>query len=105
MKQSLRNQLVKLLTENPKLDVITLVGYEVVCSDEHNWWQAEIESVKIEFYAKLNGVDGPVSYHSEKEFRAAFEERYEDYCDDKDYMEYLYDQHPKKQVIAIRIGV
>lgn len=40
--------LIELVKENPELEIMHFVDYEVCCSDEHRYWYADIESVKIE---------------------------------------------------------
>lgn len=45
------NELIKLMNDNPELDVKFAVGYEVCGGDECNYWLAtEVSTVKVDYF-------------------------------------------------------
>lgn len=44
------DKLIKLKTDNPELEIITMTNYDVCCGDDFRYWRGEISSVEIDIY-------------------------------------------------------
>ncbi len=44
------NDLLKLIQENPNLEIKAMVNTECVGGDDYSWWLAEFGSAKIDYY-------------------------------------------------------
>lgn len=53
--------LIKLSTENPTLEIITMTHYEVCCSDEFSYWKGDIEKVEKNIYFEKE-YHGDIAY-------------------------------------------
>ena len=42
-------KLIRLSKENPRMEIITMVNWEVCCSDDYSWWLGMIQKVKKDF--------------------------------------------------------
>lgn len=51
-KQEKVEQLLKLIQENPDLEIMPMVDYEVACSDEYRWWTGSWGEASIDEYWK-----------------------------------------------------
>lgn len=62
MRREYQQQLAKLIIENPQLDVIPMVDYEIVCSDDYRRWASSIGQPEIhEYYFDISD-EGQLCY-------------------------------------------
>lgn len=77
-------ELIKLAEENPNLEIITMVNYEIVCED-WGYWRGDIGEIKKDFYWQ----DDEAMYMSIKKIKeqlsesASFDPEFEELPDDK----------------------
>jgi len=57
-----RNKLSRLISENPDLEVIPMVEYEVCCGDDYNRWAGSIGESKIREYFFDDSNEGELRY-------------------------------------------
>ncbi len=43
-------ELVKLIAENPDLDVVPIVDSDIVAADEYSWWMGSIGKARVDEY-------------------------------------------------------
>lgn len=58
-------ELVKLIMENPEVDVIPMVDYEIICSDDYKRWASSIGKSEIHEYYFDSNDEGQLCYKDE----------------------------------------
>lgn len=48
------NELIKLIKENPELEIVPMVDYDIVAGDDYSYWMAEWGTAKIDEYYHLD---------------------------------------------------
>jgi hypothetical protein len=50
--------LIRLSKENPDIEIIPWVNWEVVCGDDYEYWKGEIEEIKKDYYYEDKNEEG-----------------------------------------------
>jgi hypothetical protein len=106
-------ELIKLSTENPELEILTMVAYEVCAGDDHPYWMGEIEIVKKDVYLLINetvyiGKEDILNHVQDNlEFRPEYENLSDEEFDIMVNKEYdrLLQSGEIKEAIIVYIGV
>ncbi len=73
--------LLKLISENPDLEILPLVDTECVGGDEHSWWLSEWGDAKVDYYY----CSAERIYTKEWDFEDLVNEFIDNHCDDEEY--------------------
>jgi len=101
-------ELIQLSNENPDLEIIPMVNYEVCGSDDFQYWKCEISKVSKELYMEKDVAEGCALVLGEYDIKDHLELYLDDHEVEEDvdsYYQKLFDKQKIKEAIFIWLDV
>ena len=103
-----RDELFRLMAENPELPVIPFVGADVVAGDDWGYWMGSWGKARVDEYVYPRSEYAPVIFKSDGEVFDALEsclsvEEFDSLPDDEQACQQAYDSLPWEKAIIVYI--